>query len=275
MNKQIKILMLFLCTFLFINDATAQIGYEDVVYLKNGSVIHGIIIEQIPNESVKIQTKDKSMFVFKMEEIDKIAKEKKPGHAGRGRGERQAKPAVADTEPYTGYSLSIESHIGEGISDRNNQESTFATHVINGIMVNGVFSVGAGVGLDLLNENKNYINNNNSHLHNNDYNPQFLLFAYYIDVRAFPLHKSKISPLIILNYGYSADMFSSVTSGGTLLNAGIGAKLKFSRRMGLNLSLNYKRQNLRFDDNRYYNNQIQEPYRYSLEYICLTLGVTL
>lgn len=49
--------------------------YIDVVYLKNGSVIKGIIIEQIPNEKLKIQTKDGSVFVYKMEEVAKIAKE--------------------------------------------------------------------------------------------------------------------------------------------------------------------------------------------------------
>ncbi len=47
----------------------------DVVYLKNGSIIKGIIMEQIPNESIKIQTKDGSLFVFKMEEVEKITKE--------------------------------------------------------------------------------------------------------------------------------------------------------------------------------------------------------
>jgi len=36
----------------------------DVVYLKNGSVITGSIIEQIPNETIKIQTRDGSVFVY-------------------------------------------------------------------------------------------------------------------------------------------------------------------------------------------------------------------
>lgn len=54
--------------------ANAQ-QYEDVVYLKNGSIIHGIIIEQIPGESIKIKTKDDNFFVFKMDEIEKMAKE--------------------------------------------------------------------------------------------------------------------------------------------------------------------------------------------------------
>lgn len=49
--------------------------YIDVVYLKNGGVIKGMIIEHTPNVQIKIQTKDGSIFVYKMEEIEKMTKE--------------------------------------------------------------------------------------------------------------------------------------------------------------------------------------------------------
>lgn len=52
-----------------------QSNYQDVIYLKNGSIIRGIIIEQIPNKSIKIETADRNVFVFQMDEIEKIAKE--------------------------------------------------------------------------------------------------------------------------------------------------------------------------------------------------------
>ena len=47
----------------------------DVVYCKNGSVIKGVIIEQIPNQSIKIQTSDGNIFVYSMEDVQKITKE--------------------------------------------------------------------------------------------------------------------------------------------------------------------------------------------------------
>jgi hypothetical protein len=53
----------------------AQSFNTDVVYLKNGSIIRGVIIEQVPNQSLKIQTQDKSVFVYRYEEIEKIIKE--------------------------------------------------------------------------------------------------------------------------------------------------------------------------------------------------------
>jgi len=49
--------------------------FIEVVYLKNGSIIKGIIVEQVPGESLKIQTADGSLFVFKLDEVLKTTKE--------------------------------------------------------------------------------------------------------------------------------------------------------------------------------------------------------
>lgn len=71
MKTRFILLLVLLSSYLF-----AQDNYVDVVYLKNGSVIRGIITEQIPNKSIKIITKDQNVFVFKIEEVEKITKEK-------------------------------------------------------------------------------------------------------------------------------------------------------------------------------------------------------
>lgn len=67
---------IFLFIFIFISyiSINAQTKYEDVVYLKNGSIIHGIIIEQIPNESIKIKS-GQNIFVYKISEVQKMKKE--------------------------------------------------------------------------------------------------------------------------------------------------------------------------------------------------------
>ena len=49
--------------------------FIDIVHLKNGGMIRGIIIEQIPSESLKIQTADGSIFVYQMSDVEKITKE--------------------------------------------------------------------------------------------------------------------------------------------------------------------------------------------------------
>lgn len=54
--------------------ALAQ-SYKESVYLKNGSVIKGVVLEQVPNVSLKVQTSDGSIFVFEMDQVEKITKE--------------------------------------------------------------------------------------------------------------------------------------------------------------------------------------------------------
>lgn len=44
----------------------------DKVFLKNGSIISGKIVEEIPGTSIRIITRDGSEFVYKVEEIEKI-----------------------------------------------------------------------------------------------------------------------------------------------------------------------------------------------------------
>ena len=68
----------FIAAFVLISAAVAQ-EMQDVVYLKNGSIIRGIVIEQVPGKSLKIRTKDGSVFVYTMEEVEKITKEETPG----------------------------------------------------------------------------------------------------------------------------------------------------------------------------------------------------
>jgi len=65
MKKLIFILILTVCF---------TQSYEDVVILKNGGEVHGIIIEQKPNEYIKIQS-GKNIFVYQMDEIELIKKE--------------------------------------------------------------------------------------------------------------------------------------------------------------------------------------------------------
>ncbi len=50
----------------------AQQTAQDVVQLKDGSVVRGTIIEQVPNVSLKIQTDDGKIFSYEMANVQKI-----------------------------------------------------------------------------------------------------------------------------------------------------------------------------------------------------------
>ncbi len=50
----------------------AQEKMQDLLYLKDGSIIRGTIIEKVENEFIKIKTLDGNEIIYKMTEIDKI-----------------------------------------------------------------------------------------------------------------------------------------------------------------------------------------------------------
>ena len=73
-NLSFAVLMLVLL--LDVSGSVAQ-EYEDFVYLKNGGVRRGLILEQIPGESIKLKTNYGEIFVIEMLDISKIVKEEK------------------------------------------------------------------------------------------------------------------------------------------------------------------------------------------------------
>ena len=67
-------LLLVLTLLLSISTYVAAQNYTEVVYLKNGSIIKGVIIEQVPNVSLKIKTGDGSLIICQMSDVTKITK---------------------------------------------------------------------------------------------------------------------------------------------------------------------------------------------------------
>lgn len=71
MKKALLIVCAVVCSVLYV----AAQQYQDVVYLKNGSVVRGIILEQIPGKTIKIATDNGSQFIFTLAEVEKMTKE--------------------------------------------------------------------------------------------------------------------------------------------------------------------------------------------------------
>ncbi|MDR2138959.1 MAG: hypothetical protein LBP50_05375 [Tannerella sp.] len=84
----------------------AQQTMEEVVYLKDGSVIRGMIVEQVPNQSLKIRTADGSLFILEMKEVKKLTKEPV---AGRRNALRHRPAAETPEKPSAGrYSAAVQ-----------------------------------------------------------------------------------------------------------------------------------------------------------------------
>jgi len=74
-----KKLLFILIISMFSVAAIAHTSVTDVIYLKNGTVVRGTIIGQIPNQSVKLFTSNSTIAEFKMDEIEKITTKKNGG----------------------------------------------------------------------------------------------------------------------------------------------------------------------------------------------------
>jgi len=72
-----KYLLSILVLFLAINTVQSA-ELEDVIYLKNGSIIRGVITEQnIQDDTYRIKTLGGSVFIYSSTEVDKVTKESK------------------------------------------------------------------------------------------------------------------------------------------------------------------------------------------------------
>ena len=69
-------LLLVLTLLLSISTYVAAQNYTEVVYLKNGSIIKGVIIEQVPNVSLKIK-QVMQLIICQMSDVTKITKEER------------------------------------------------------------------------------------------------------------------------------------------------------------------------------------------------------
>jgi len=69
-----KKLVLFIAVLLFSSLAYSQKN-QDVIYLKNGTILKGLITEQVPNEQLKIKTIEGIFYTCKTSDIEKITKE--------------------------------------------------------------------------------------------------------------------------------------------------------------------------------------------------------
>ncbi|HET6558673.1 MAG TPA: hypothetical protein VFG54_15240 [Prolixibacteraceae bacterium] len=199
----------------------AQHNYQDVVYLKNGSIIRGFIIEQVPNKSIKIETADRSVFVFELDEIEKFTKEPFKGRRTRSNDNPGMKVGYKGTVE-TGFQLGV----GDWGADR------LKLNVINGFQLTPHFSMGLGTGLRFY------------------YDLDAALVPLFLDFRVNFLDR-KVSPYFALGAGYSFNASDNFEAAGVLINPSAGVSFKVSGKSSMNIGLGYEVQQMDFFINAY------------------------
>ena len=223
-------ILLFLFIGCYTQKVSAQQNLQEVIYLKNGSIIRGTIIEQVPNKTIKIQTIDGNVFAYQMDEVEKITKEptytneKTDMNGGVGR--------------YAGYFFF-------GVSPLINQYSGKAIlsfHAINGIVVGKHTTIGIGIGYEFINE------------YNYDYADQIRFIPIWLDARTFFL-EGNLKPYIYGNIGFTEGQVSLTYLNSTTTSNwqaegfnyifGAGIKYEFTQYFGMLLEAGFRGQDLK------------------------------
>ncbi|MEI6089014.1 MAG: hypothetical protein WCR42_01040 [bacterium] len=213
-----KIFFTLLAFFAISTSAIAQQNLQDVLYLKNGCIIHGTIIEQIPYQTIKLETVYHDVFVYQMDEIERITKE----------------PLIISNEiepSFEGLKLGYQGTIEAGLDI--GEIDLLKVNIINAYRFNPYYSIGIGIGLRL-GDGRYPIS-----------------VPVFFDFRTNLLNK-KVSPYLALALGYSLDLEENLEGQGLFINPTVGISFKISRKSFLNIGMGFE--DIRFDyirDNYY------------------------
>jgi hypothetical protein len=207
---------LLICSQLF---AQTTSTLEDVVYLKNGGVMRGTIVEQIPNKSLKIQTVDRNIFVYKFDEIERISKENIPIETPKNSqtiNNYKSHGFINISEILYCQGFGLITYDGTQTYG-NNTSHSFGFRTVNGIQINNHLSIGIGVGIDKYDID--------THI------------PITIDVR-YSFINGKLSPTFNSNFGYSFGLDNAIS--GVEINPSIGIRSYISQKNAYFFNIGYK-----------------------------------
>ena len=139
MKKIVFIICMVLCNTLL---AFAQ-NNQEIVYLKNGDKVKGIIIEEIPNTSIKVKTSNGSILVYSIHEIEKIISPEDEIFQKKFRFKQYNNNPTYDKTGYKGF-IDFGGVIGIG----NRGDGAIAVSTTHGYQFNPYFFFGAGIGIE-------------------------------------------------------------------------------------------------------------------------------
>jgi hypothetical protein len=170
---------------------------KDVIYLKNGSIIYGTLIE-ISNEQYKLKGSDGSIFIYSAGEVDRYAKEA-PVFAGRKKN---------------GMTFALEAGFLVG-AQANEYKAPFSFNAIAGYTIEKKNMLGIGTGAEFLGQT---------------FAPLFLEYRYTFKDRKFSPYLFMRSGVLIhlgndentYDSSYPQYYYAKDYKGGASLNIGTG-----------------------------------------------------
>jgi hypothetical protein len=201
---------LLICTFLA-SVLYAQTNFTDVIYLKNGNVYRGFIIEEVPNKSYKIKTKDNNIFECLIDEIEKLTREPISNK----------EMGVTSGHLQTGYKRIVE--LGHEFRTNTRHINRLKLNLINAYQINPFVSLGVGTGLRYY------------------YGHEGILVPIFADFRTNFMN-TPTSPYLGLGFGYSFDVSYGIRGAGVLFSPTAGVSFKAFNNAQMNLGVGFEMQ---------------------------------
>lgn len=221
----------------------SQSEMQEVVYLKNGSIIKGIIVEQVPNKSLKIQTPDGSLFFCDLNEVEKITKEV-PVRTSYRRTASSDNQSMDNSEPTikaNGYKAFIDFGYTVGTGDHAIGRAELTTS--HGYQFNPYLFIGGGAGFQYYHE------------------AEAFTLPIFADIRV-NFTQGAIVPFAGIKAGYTLNLTDGLYGIGAYLAPSVGVKFVLPDRKAVNLSLGYTAQFEKVSYNYNYGNGNGNGYGY-------------
>ncbi len=269
--KNMKYLMLTVFFFLTAV-AFAQTNLEDVMYLKNGSIYRGTIIEQVPGESYKIQIAGGSIISLTVAEVQKITKETayntRPQYHDREKDNFTMMPhfmmAKRDTPTKPAY---LRKRRFFSTIEFRPGNSSVGLRIVHGYKFGRFGYLGIGFGVDAVSFSNRMFDS--KHLFDNTRVNNGLYLPLYIHYSGDILRK-RITPYYFIEAGYAAHPVNPFVSsngiktyGGPTAAAGFGVKFNSKGRTSFALNLNATYRTDRYRVTRTTTDILGNPYTYN------------
>ena len=221
-----KILLLLSLFFSLLAPVVAQNSLgPDVIYLKNGSVVYGYIIELIPEQKLKLKQNlsDADVEVYLMEHVDRIVRSVQTDY-----------PRAKYQKTHIGYKGFVDAGvtIGTGL----NEMTRIEFNTSHGYQISPAFFLGAGTGVHV------YIDQSTA------------VIPIFLEMRGTVPTQSRFAPFLTVRGGYSFMASDGLYEMGWYLAPAAGLKVKVNDRTAWNISLGYTAQWFHFDYDGYYIN---------------------
>lgn len=205
MSRRLIMISVFMGLFILPLIVSAQSQMEDVIYLKDGGILRGEIVERTEDETVKIKITGGNVFAVEWGKVREITREEM---------------LVPKFYKKTGYINQTGTDLLPG---RGNSSVRF--QMLHGYRFSPVFSTGVGFGFTT-------------------YNDPLGLIPVYLETK-YRLITTNTAPFIFIKVGYNFSVLTDETvevdrhRGGLLLNPGIGIQFDTSRQFGWYFTAGY------------------------------------